>query len=180
MHYSNNIHNYWNFEQNYEIIHKYIINYSYIKSKNIPIPISLYKMNLNSVAKDQNDTHFQIPMKYNPWLNTSSTFDENLADLAGMKVSYDTYVNWVHENGVEPQLPGLNYSPKQLFWISSAIHQCSKYSAETLQMYNANYPVHSSRQFRANGALQNLEEFAIDFGCAVDSRMNPMEKCTIW
>ncbi|RZB41499.1 endothelin-converting enzyme 2-like, partial [Asbolus verrucosus] len=112
-------------------------------------------------------------------LNSSNIRDEDMADLAGMKVAYDTYIAWVRENGVEPQLPGLNYSPNQLFWISSAIHHCSKHFVQTLQKYNANYQP-SSDQFRVNGALQNLDEFAMDFGCPTGANMNPANKCRIW
>lgn len=102
-----------------------------------------------------------------------------MADLAGMKISYDTYINWVQENGAEPLLPGLNYSPFQLFWISSAIRHCSKYSRESLERYIDNYQW-SPEQFRVNGPLQNLKEFAFDFGCPLGSKMNPVNKCTVW
>ncbi|KAJ8929162.1 hypothetical protein NQ314_018186 [Rhamnusium bicolor] len=112
-------------------------------------------------------------------LNPVKTRDEDMADLAGMKVSYDTYINWVQENGAEARLPGLNYSPNQLFWISSAIHHCSKYSAQTLERYIANYQW-SPPQFRVNGPLQNLEEFTFDFRCPPGSKMNPVKKCIVW
>ncbi|XP_063909938.1 neprilysin-2-like [Zophobas morio] len=112
-------------------------------------------------------------------VNASSTRDEDMADLAGLKVAYDAYVRWVHENGAEPRLSGLNFSPKQLFWISSAIHHCAKYSPQTLQRYIANYQ-QSPGQFRVNGALQNLDEFAMDFGCSRGTNMNPAQKCRIW
>ncbi|XP_015840924.1 neprilysin-2 isoform X1 [Tribolium castaneum] len=112
-------------------------------------------------------------------LNASNTRDEDMADLAGMKVAYDTYISWVQENGVEPRLSGLNFSPNQLFWISSAIHHCAKHSDQTLQRYIANYQL-SPGQFRVNGALQNLDEFAMDFGCPLGASMNPMQKCRIW
>lgn len=112
-------------------------------------------------------------------LNASNTRDEDMADLAGMKVAYDAYITWVQENGVEPRLSGLNFSPNQLFWISSAIHHCAKHSDQTLQRYIANYQL-SPGQFRVNGALQNLDQFAMDFGCPLGTSMNPRQKCRIW
>ncbi|KAJ8979360.1 hypothetical protein NQ317_010133, partial [Molorchus minor] len=112
-------------------------------------------------------------------LNPAKTRDEDMADLAAMKVSYDTYVKWVQDNGEESRLPGLNYSPNQLFWISSAIRHCSKYSTQTLEIHIANYPW-SPAQYRVNGPLQNIEDFAFDFECPVGSKMNPETKCVIW
>lgn len=101
-----------------------------------------------------------------------------MADLVGVKVAYDTYINWAQENGLESLLPGLNYSANQLFWISSAIHLCSKYSNETFGRYIANYHL-SPAEFRVNGVLQNLDEFASDFGCPKGATMNPDNKCRI-
>lgn len=120
-----------------------------------------------------------IITKHNSQLNSSNTRDEDLADLAGMKVAYDTYINLVEERGPEPILPGLQYTPNQLFWISSAIRHCSKFSTETLQKYVNNYH-QSPKQFRVNGPLQNLLEFSNDFGCSIGTNMNPEEKCIIW
>nr|XP_023018365.1 neprilysin-2-like [Leptinotarsa decemlineata] len=123
--------------------------------------------------------NFAIPELFGKQLNPKKTRDEDMADLAGMKISYDTYINRVQENGPEPLLPGLKYSPNQLFWIASAIRHCSKYSIEDLERYIDNYRW-SPQQFRVNGPLQNLKEFAFDFGCRRGSTMNPENKCDIW
>lgn len=112
-------------------------------------------------------------------LDPEKTKDEDMADLAGVKVAYDAYFNWVRDNGVESHLPGLQYSPYQLFWISSAVRHCAKYSPKILKRYSDNYQW-SPPQFRVNGPLQNLHDFAIDFGCPVGSKMNPDKKCLVW
>nr|CAI5852124.1 unnamed protein product [Callosobruchus analis] len=100
-----------------------------------------------------------------------------MADLAGMEISYDTYVNFIKENGAEPTLPGLNYSTAQLFWISSAMHHCSRYPYTEKDMENYGW---SPVELRVNGPLQNIKEFAEDFGCPVGSKMNPNKKCDVW
>lgn len=45
----------------------------------------------------------------------------------GIKEAYNAYQKYSSENGVEPKLPGLNYSTNQLFWISAAQTWCSVY-----------------------------------------------------
>jgi predicted metalloendopeptidase len=39
---------------------------------------------------------------------------------------------------------------------------------------------HSLPEFRVNGPLSNMKEFANDWSCAADTNMNPKEKCEIW
>jgi neprilysin len=52
------------------------------------------------------------------------------------------------------------------------ITEGAKYQLENL--------VHSLPQFRINGPLQNMREFAEDFNCPRGSPMNPKSKCEIW
>jgi neprilysin len=60
-------------------------------------------------------------------LNGINTQGENIADNGGIKEAYKAYTKWVEKNGEEPQLPGLKYSPDQLFWIAAAQTWCSVY-----------------------------------------------------
>lgn len=112
-------------------------------------------------------------------LNGISGQGENIADNGGIKVAYVAYNKWVEENGPEPRLPGLAYTPRQLFWISAASTWCSKERDETLKLLIAS-GYHSPSNFRVNGPLINSDDFANDFKCASGSRMNPEEKCTVW
>ena len=55
--------------------------------------------------------------------------------------------SWVSKNGPEKKLPGLPYSPKQLFWVSAANVWCSKYRPKSLEKL-VTTGVHSPAQFR--------------------------------
>ncbi|RXG55910.1 Endothelin-converting enzyme 2 [Armadillidium vulgare] len=53
-------------------------------------------------------------------LNGVNTQGENIADNGGIKASYRAYRRWVRRHGMENRLPGMDYTPNQLFWISGA------------------------------------------------------------
>lgn len=89
------------------------------------------------------------------------------------------YEKWVKDNGEEPRLPNLKYSPKQLFWISTANLWCTKMKTEFLEQQILTN-VHAPPNFRVLGSLRNTELFAKDFECPLGSRMNPVHKCQVW
>ena len=88
-------------------------------------------------------------------------------------------MNLGNANWKEEKLVGFNFTPEQLFWISHGQLQCSKYSDEALIQQIKTRP-HSPKQFRLLGPLQNSENFAKDFNCPAESRMNPSDKCVVW
>lgn len=83
------------------------------------------------------------------------------------------------KNGEEMKLPGLPYTPNQLFWISAAQNWCAKYRSEAIEIV-VETDVHSPEEFRVLGPFSNLEYFSNDFNCPLGSRMNPVHKCTVW
>ncbi|KAI8129853.1 hypothetical protein FF38_13123 [Lucilia cuprina] len=112
-------------------------------------------------------------------LNGINTQGENIADNGGIKESYLAYKQWVAQNGEEPKLPGLSYSPQQMFWISAAQTWCAKYRKETLKM-RITTGVHSPNEFRVLGSLSNMKDFSRDFQCPEGTPMNPVQKCEVW
>lgn len=78
-------------------------------------------------------------------------------------------------------MPGLNYTPQQMFWISAGQVWCSVYRREAMEN-RVRTGVHSPGQFRVIGPMSNMQEFANDFNCAVGTTMNPPpeDKCTVW
>lgn len=118
-------------------------------------------------------------LKTNLSLNGINTQGENIADNGGVKEAYIAYNNWVKRNQPEGILPGLKYNQQQLFWISSAQTWCAVARAE----YNKNKittGMHSPNEFRVNGVMSNMREFAFDFNCPEGTKMNPEHKCQVW
>ncbi|XP_067006028.2 neprilysin-2 isoform X2 [Anabrus simplex] len=112
-------------------------------------------------------------------LNGINTQGENIADNGGIKEAYGAYMAWSERNGPEPSLPGLPYSPRQLFWISAAQTWCNKYRPEAMRQ-RITTGVHSPGRFRVLGPFSNRPEFSKDFGCPIGSKMNPEHKCQVW
>jgi len=112
-------------------------------------------------------------------LNGINTQGENIADNGGVKESYIAYQRWVEKHGPEPKLPGLDYTPQQMFWISAGQTWCAKYRKESLKM-RITTGVHSPSEFRVLGSFSNMKDFAKDFNCPEGSPMNPVQKCEVW
>ncbi|CAL4119395.1 unnamed protein product [Meganyctiphanes norvegica] len=112
-------------------------------------------------------------------INGKLTQGENIADNGGLKEAYYGYEKWIKVNGEEPLLPGLPYTPTQLFWISAGNVWCGKTREETLKERILT-DTHSPYRFRINGPMMNSEEFSRDFNCPVGSPMNPVDKCQVW
>ncbi|XP_055853046.1 neprilysin-2 isoform X2 [Episyrphus balteatus] len=112
-------------------------------------------------------------------LNGINTQGENIADNGGIKESYLAYRKWAQKNGPEPKLPGLDFRPEQMFWVSAAQTWCSIQRKESLKM-RITTGVHSPSEFRVLGPISNMQDFAKDFQCPEGSPMNPVKKCEVW
>ena len=112
-------------------------------------------------------------------LNGVNTLGENIADNGGLKQALRAYDQLVARHGPEPLLPGLEYTQRQLFWISSASALWKVWRPSVLKKYILTDP-HSPLAPRVNFPLSNLPEFATDWGCPAGSPMNPVNKCSVW
>lgn len=112
-------------------------------------------------------------------MNGFSTLNENIADNVGLKAAYHAYVKGLNASEPEKRLPGLNFSPKQMFWISMANSLCGRYRGEYLKTSVYEERI-SPYKFRVNGPASNLPEFANDFQCNREAKMNPAKKCDLW
>lgn len=112
-------------------------------------------------------------------MNGFNTQGENIADNGGIKMAYLAYKDWSARNKPEKKLPGLNYTPAQMYWISTASTWCSKERPESMKVHQA-VDSHSPDEYRIIGPFSNIREFAKDFNCPINSKMNPQEKCELW
>ena len=110
---------------------------------------------------------------------------------------------WQQCYGREQQLPGINLTPEQMFWVSAGIMQCGKYKDKALAQF-LRVDTHTPNDFRLKvskyckylkafkhrdqdlkviflqGLVSNQEDFVKDFGCEEGSPMNRKNKCKIW
>ncbi|KAF5307501.1 hypothetical protein FQR65_LT06856 [Abscondita terminalis] len=90
-----------------------------------------------------------------------------IAQIVGIKLAYNAYKTWTFRNGKELHLIGLNYTSDQLFWIYSFRDVCFE------EADNGNN-FHSD-----NEVVRQNDNFAHDFNCVLNSKMNPSNKCSL-
>ena len=79
----------------------------------------------------------------------------------------------------EEILPGLDLTPRQLFWVTYGQFTCEKFRNDALIEYLRTDP-HSPGEFRLKGPVMNNPDFAEDFKCPLQSPMNPSTKFSVW
>ncbi|KAG0021087.1 hypothetical protein BGZ81_009102 [Podila clonocystis] len=118
-------------------------------------------------------------------LNGLLTLNENIADNGGLKRSFRTWQDRFKSdpNGQKyrnSKLPGLEtYTPEQLFFISFGRLWCQKETPELLQQTVLG-DTHAPPEWRINGPVQNLPDFADVFKCKAGTPMNPVKRCDLW
>jgi len=53
-------------------------------------------------------------------INGNFTLGENIADNGAIKIVFNAYIHFINQFGDELMLPGIKYTPKQIFWINFA------------------------------------------------------------
>ncbi|XP_032450019.1 membrane metallo-endopeptidase-like 1 [Lynx canadensis] len=112
-------------------------------------------------------------------VNGFSTLGENIADNGGVRQAYKAYLKWMADGGKDKQLPGLELTYDQLFFVNYAQVWCGSYRPE-FAIQSIKTDVHSPLKYRVLGSLQNLAAFADAFHCAQGTPMHPRERCRVW
>merc|ERR1712156_346341 len=89
---------------------------------------------------------------------------------------------WLKSNDIssEEPLPGLEHlNHDQLFYLNFAQVWCGSTRPEALRS-KLKTAVHAPGKYRVTGTLSNSEEFAKAYNCRLGSKMNPIDKCSIW
>lgn len=107
---------------------------------------------------------------------SSTTLDEDIADNGGLQTSYEAYKTLVSANKTQQlTLPGLKYTPEQIFFIAQAQTLCTQYGPkETPWTYYA------PAKYRVIGPMSNIDAFSRVFMCPPGSPLNPPNKCVVW
>jgi len=112
------------------------------------------------------------------FINGKLTQGENIADMGGIKNSFNSFLKNAGSNANQPSIvPGLTNA--QLFFVAYAQGWCEKVTDEYIRVQVQTDP-HSPAQFRVLGPLINLPQFSDVFQCAVGTPMNPTHHCAVW
>ena len=111
-------------------------------------------------------------------INGRLTMGEDVADLGGEILAYIAWQGATKDKNLQ-SIDGL--TPEQRFFIGYAQWDCANERPEDLRM-RAQVDPHSPAQYRINGVVVNMPEFAQAFACKAGQPMvNPPEKvCRVW
>ena len=124
---------------------------------------------MHKSCKNFNNYDFLILQEF-----IEANLQENIADNRGILAAYYAYMDSVKKHNNKDQcLPGVKYTPKQMFWVSAANAFCTTDDDSTKG------DAHSAEKIRINEAFSNSEEFSRDFKCKLGTKMNPEKKCVV-
>lgn len=112
-------------------------------------------------------------------VNGALTLGENLADFGGMVIAYDALERALNRSGQRELIDG--YTPEQRFFVAYAQSWRTHSRPEQLRSRVKTDP-HAPSEWRTNGPLSNMPEFAKAFGCKAGDPMVRSKEAipTIW
>lgn len=132
---------------------------------------SEYQAKLNCLAESYPSLSKDKELKINGQL----TAGEALADVAGLVAAYKAFKT--REAGME-KLPGLDWSPEQLFFIGYAQSMCESIREERVVNWNAT-STSAPNRLRVLQTLHQVPEFARAFKCGPEEHRSP-KPCYAW
>jgi endothelin-converting enzyme/putative endopeptidase len=109
-------------------------------------------------------------------LNGKLTLGENTADNGGLRIAYMALLDTLKGKPVE-KIDG--FTPQQRFFLGWAQVWCQNSTPESSRML-AQIDPHSPGEYRANGAVSNMQEFGEAFGCQPAQPMVKSNACRVW
>lgn len=105
--------------------------------------------------------------------------DENMADFGGARLAYLALAERIGPSVNRPDVKGM--TPAKRFFYAYAQSWCVAETDENRRNGAAN-DGHGPTEFRVNGVLSNMPEFASAFGCAAGSPMTRPtgQQCIVW
>jgi len=102
------------------------------------------------------------------FMNGKLTLGENLADLGGMAIACDAFKKSMEGKPRPEKVDG--FTPEQRFFIGWAQAWAENDRAEYSRLLVQSDP-HSLSEFRVNGPLSNMPQFAAAFVCKLPDKM---------
>ncbi len=109
-------------------------------------------------------------------INGKLTMGEDVADLGGTLLAY---LAWKHAAAGQNPQPVDGFTPDQRFFIGMAQWACGDERPENKRM-NAITDPHSPDEYRINGVVSNMPEFANAFSCKLGQPMVRAKPCKVW
>jgi putative endopeptidase len=111
-------------------------------------------------------------------VNAKLTMGENIADIGGVSIAFQALQR---ELAGKPRTPIDGFTPEQRFFLAYAQARRATFRDQQLRLMVQTDP-HSPNEFRVNGPLSNMPEFAAAFGCKEgDPMVRPAaERVSIW
>jgi putative endopeptidase len=109
-------------------------------------------------------------------INGKLTMGEDVADLGGTLLAYLAWKDATRGQELKPR-DGL--SPDQRFFVGMAQWACSDERPENKRL-NAITDPHSPPEYRINGVVSNMPEFAAAFSCKPGQPMVREQACKVW
>jgi len=109
-------------------------------------------------------------------LNGKLTLGENVADLGGVRLGYAALMKILGKTPA-PDIGG--FTPAQRYFIAYGQSWCGATRPEGEKLRVATDP-HSPPEFRVNGIVSDMPEFATAFSCKAGAPMVRAKACRVW
>ena len=109
-------------------------------------------------------------------INSKLTLGEDVADLGGTLLAY---IAWKEADKGQDLQPVDGFTPDQRYFIGMAQWACGSDRPEIRRLQAITDP-HSPPEYRINGVVSNMPEFARAFACKVGQPMARENACKIW
>jgi putative endopeptidase len=109
-------------------------------------------------------------------INSKLTEGEDVADLGGTILAY---LAWKHAARAQDLKPIGGFAPDQRFFIGFAQWACGDERPESKRVTALTDP-HSPLEYRVNGVVSNMPEFAKAFSCQAGQPMVRAPACRVW
>lgn len=112
-------------------------------------------------------------------VNGALTLGENTADNGGLRLAYMAMEDYANKHNIDLAKKMGAFTPEQQFFIGFAQNWCTNARPAFIRMLVQTDP-HAPDQFRANGVVRNMPEFAHAFSCKKGAPMAPVNRCRVW